>query len=313
MTFTDSLRQLFAPTPTRPDAQARARQPAANAADVELVFLVDEPGIAQPQQLLAAVDILSSFVPAGERLPLTVVHRRPADADRLEMFDRVPRLACHHVGSEDVLGANVHESQFGRHWRDAVALALARFVQTRFYLVMDCTSICIRPFSVSGLLENDRAITQWEPSEVHPPATAGALALVGASRMPSSMISTFPLLLSRELGESALTALARVGRKLAMTCLAEATERQHAWSANAVYSAAAGDMLSDFHRPAHVHEVMKALHGDAPVWSDDDDVSRWNPAEWRRLATHGQFVVVQGQDPARVRRLLSRCYALNDL
>jgi hypothetical protein len=310
MTFTDSLRQLFAPTPTPPEAQARARQPAANAADVELVFLVDEPGIAQPQQLLAAIDMLSLFAPAGERLPLTVVHRKAADADGLEMFDRVPRLACHHVGSEEVLGAHVQETQFGRHWRDAVALALARFVQSRFYLVMDCTSICIRPFSPGALLDDGRAIAQWEPADMHPPATAGALALVGASRMRSPMIGTFPFVLSQELGETALTAVARAGRKLAMTCLAEATERQHAWSANAIYSAAAGDALEDFHRPAYVHEVMKALHGDAHVWNDHDDVSRWNPAEWRRQATHGHFLVVQGQDPARIRRLLSRCYAL---
>jgi hypothetical protein len=274
------------------------------------VFLVDEPGVAQPQQLLAAVDIMASFAPAGERLPLTVVHRRPADADMLDIFDRVPRVACHHVRSDEVLGSSVQEAQFGRHWRDAVALALARFVRARFYLVMDCTSICIRPFSPGALLEDDRAITQWEPADVHPPVTAGALALVGASRMPSPMISTFPFVLSRDLAETALAAVARVGRKLAIVCLAEATERQHAWSANAVYSAAAGDALGNLHRPAHTEDIMKALHGDANVWSDQDDVSRWNPAEWRRLATHGQFLVLQGQDPARVRRLLSRCYAL---
>jgi hypothetical protein len=304
MTFADSLRQLFAPTPTPPEAAAEV--------EVELVFLVDEPGIAQPQQLLAAVDILSSFAPAGELLPLTVVHRRPINADMLDIFDRVPRLACHHVRSNDVLGSSVQESQFGRHWRDAVALALARFVHARFYLVMDCTSICIRPFSQGALLDDGRAISQWEPADVHPPVTAGALALVGASRMPSPMISTFPFVLSRELAENALAAVARVGHKLATVCLAEATEKQHAWSANAVYSAAAGDALGNLHRPAHTQEVMKALHGDANVWGDQDDVSRWNPAKWRRLATHGQFLVLQGQDHARVRRLLSRCYALAD-
>lgn len=301
MTFASNLRRWLSPQPTPTEA------------GVEAYFLLDQPAAVQTQQVLAAVDLLSAFSNAAAPLPLAVVHCEPPSAAMREIFDSAPGLRCRHVDYAAIGGDAVLGAALGPYWRHHAALALSRVVQSDFYLVLDATSICIRPLSPRALIEDGRAITAWESASVHADSSATAQALLKAPRMPDPIVSTFPMVLARALANATLDRIESVGGQPAAQCLAKATADGHPWSANALYSCAAGSALNHHHRPMQLNQVTRSLHGDANVWNDAADLTDWDPARWRRLATHGQFLVIQGTDPGRLRRVLSKCYPLVDI
>lgn len=303
MKLSSAVRQWLSPQrPNPPEPRGDPR--------VQTYFLVDELTPVRTQQCLAALDLLSSFNATGSDLPLTVVHRQPPTPEALELFDSTPRLCCTHLRGDALTGGTGSSAMLGHQWRDFVALALAGLTEADFYLVLDPTAMCIRPLDPKALIEEGLAVTQWESADLHTESTAVAQALVGLDEPPSEVLSTFPFVLSRPLAQKALQRVESHGGRPALECILEATAANQPWTANALYSCAAGSTLSRHHRATESGGVRRALHGDANVWDDSTELSDWNPASWRNLATHGHFLVIQGSDPQRMRKALSKCYEL---
>lgn len=278
---------------------------------LDVFFLVDPSTFVDRQILLLAIDALAHFAGGGERpLRVKVVHRAAVDEGLRACFDQVPGLDCVHA----TLSANSApdlELAMGHRWREYAALAVARSTQAPFYLVMDESCICVRPLLPAALVAGERALSQWEAIDRHPENLAASLTLLHTGARPGQGLSTLPTIFSTAL---ALRTLQRVADASpsgsADSKLAAASAAHEIWSANSLYSMACLDELPDQHRVAHEDGAFAALHGDANIWDDDTPLEGWDPVDWVRKATHGQFIVVKTGDPDRARTAASLCYGL---
>lgn len=278
---------------------------------VEIVVTVDAFDLVQSRRLNALIDSLVACSRIPAPLDLVVIYQGVSIEQVKAALFPPPSVTFRYLQYEVDLGLPTPAPAWHDYWRRLVGLGYSRKTKSPFYMILDHTHFCIRPFDFERLLPNGLARTEWAQLSVHPEQVRSARELLGGGPMLDWGLSAHPVIYSTELANHTIHRLEERHSAEFADVLISLCAQKVEWSDNVLYTLANSAKLSHFHSPPRTEEYapLSGLHTDIGLWGGPVDPN-WNPREWASATSYGMFLICKlWESETADDDLLDRCYS----